>query len=445
MDSFGRKWPLLGVLSLSLFCLALDTTKIAVAVPTLGRVFGAGPAALKWMVESYLLVYATLLLLGGALSERFGARRMLLIGVALYGGGSCLAFGAGSLDALTACRAVMGAGGALMTPASLATLKHTFPERERARAIAVWTGSFGAGAAIGPVVSGWLLDRYAWGAIMLANLPPALLILVGTERWVPRNLPRRSAPLDVFGAGLAILATAALLYAVLEGPYLGLGNPFVALAGVAAVALYAVLVVWERRTPHPMLDPELFGRGRFVAALLVIVLAYLSFSGVSFVLSQYLQVARGHEPFEAGLLSAPLAVSLMLGNGFAPWMTRRLGERRALLWSLLAGSAGAALLVVASACQNDALLCVAEVLFGGGAGGVFVNATDLVIGSAPDARAGSAAAINETAFEFGGVLGIAILGTIQATGGISRGAPYAIGVAVAAFVAALGVARRGRA
>jgi DHA2 family multidrug resistance protein-like MFS transporter len=437
-----RRWRLLGILSLSLFCLALDNTKIVVAVPTLARVFGAGPVALKWTVESYLLVYATLLLAGGALSERFGARRMLFLGVSVYAGGSVLAAGAPSVEWLALLRGVMGAGGALMTPASLATLKHVFPERERTRAIALFTASFGAGAALGPVVAGLLLERYSWGAIMLANLPPSVIVVLGTDRWMPRNLPRRDAPLDLPGTVLALLATAALLYAVMEGPYLGLSNPRFVAASLASTVSYVALVAWERRTAHPMLEPALFRSARFVSALLVIVLAYLSFSGVSFVLPQYLQTVRGQGPFEAGLYTVPLAAALLTGTLLAPRAIHRYGDTRALFGSLLLAGAGSVLLAFAAGGKSDVLVCAAEVLFGAGSGSAFANATEWVLGAVPDERAGSAAAVNESAFEFGGVLGVAILGTVQGRSGGAGGASAAMWVAVAALAVALAIAGR---
>jgi EmrB/QacA subfamily drug resistance transporter len=425
------------VVSLAFSILALDNTKLSAALPTLSRSYGAGAETLlKWVVEANLLVYASLLLLGGALSERFGARRMLLLGLFVYGAGSVASAFAGAPALLIAARGSMGVGGALMTPATLATIKHTFPEEERARAVAVWTASFGVGAAIGPVVSGLLLERAGFSAIMLLNLPVVGLAFAGALRFVPAASPRRSVPLDLLGTLLALLATAALLFAILEGPALGWTASSVLYAALSAVLLYAALLTWERRAKNPLLDPALFRERRFPFALLVILLSYLAFSGVSFVVTQYLQIARGHRPFEAGLLGVPLASSMLLGTLLAPRAMRRFSPERALLGSLLLSGGGA--LLLSSSVSSDVLLCFAQIPFGAGAGSSFANTTEMILGSVPEERAGTAAAVSEGAFELGGVLGIAVLGTAL---GSPLGDPraYAEGVTLAIAMGAVAV------
>jgi DHA2 family multidrug resistance protein-like MFS transporter len=400
------------VVSLSFSCLALDNTKLSAAVPSLARAYGEeGATLLKWVVEANLLVYASLLLLGGALSERFGPRRMLLLGLAIYGAGSLASAFAGSPELLLVTRGSMGVGGALMTPATLATIKHTFPEDERARAVAGWTASFGVGAALGPVLSGLLLERFGFPAIMLVNLPVVALAFVGALRFVPDGLPRRRVPLDLLGTLLAFLGTAALLFAILEGPTLGFARREVLVAAVSALLIYALLFVWERKAKTPLFEPALFREPRFPFALLVILLAYLAFSGVSFVLTQYLQIARGHRALEAGLLGVPLATSMLVGTLLAPLAMQRFRPERALLASLLSAGVGAALLALSSIVKSDFLLCVAQIPFGAGAGSAFANTTEMIMASVSKERAGTAAAVSEGAFELGGVLGIALLGS----------------------------------
>ncbi len=420
------------VVSLAFACLSLDNTKLSAAVPTLIRAYGADAATLlKWVVEANLLVYASLLLLGGALSERFGPRRMLLLGLSVYGAGSLASAFAGSPELLLLTRGAMGIGGAFMTPATLATIKHTFPEDERARAVAAWTASFGIGAALGPVLSGVLLERGGLTAIMLVNLPVVGLAFVGALRCVPGNLPRRRVPLDLLGTLLAFSGTAALLFAILEGSSLGGGGRRVLLSAFSAALVYGLLLAWERKAENPLLDPALFREPRFPSALLVILLAYLAFSGVSFVLAQYLQVARGHHAFEAGLLGVPLALAMLGGTLLAPIAMQRSSPERALLASLLSAGIGAALLALASSASNDLLLCAAEVPFGAGAGGAFANATEMIMGSVAKERAGTAAAVSEGAFELGGVLGIALLGSVL---GSPLGSPLVYGESVTSAI-----------
>jgi EmrB/QacA subfamily drug resistance transporter len=441
----ARPTATLVVLSAAFFCIAFDNTKLIVAMPSLTRELASEPALLSWIPEAYLLVYASLLLLGGALSERYGARRMLLLGLFIFALGSVVGGYVGSAAALIAVRALMAVGGALITPATLAAVKTSFHGAARARAIAVWTASYGVGAALGPVLAGVLLERCAWGVVLLVNAPVAALAFAGALWVLPRDPPGDRAPLDWLGAGLALTATALLVFAILEGPHLGWTARAVSSAAASAVVIYGLLVVWQRTAEHPMLDPALFRIARFRWALLVILVGYLAFAGVSFVVAQYLQLVRAFTPTAAGLLTTPLAGAMLAGTLFAPQLSARVGARRALVGSLLVGCAGAAGLAVASALAADLMLCVAMLPFGAGCGSAFVNATEVVIDAAPAARAGSAAAVNETAFEFGGAVGVAALSTnLDApalTGGaLSAAASHAMMAGAAALLIAAAIA-----
>jgi MFS transporter, DHA2 family, multidrug resistance protein len=431
----------LGVLSLTFACVALDNTKLVLAVPTLARDFGAGAAgaALSWIVEMNLIVYASLLLLGGALSERFGPRRLLLVGLWCFIAGSVAAACAGSAFGLCAARALSGLGAAFMVPASLAAVQHLFGEQERARAVSIWTASFAAAGALGPVLGGLLLERWGWRASLLGNVPFALVAVAGVVELVPATLPRRAAPLDLLGTALGFGATVCLLWGLLGGAR---GSSLIALG--AAVTLAVALVVWQRRAPHPMLEPRLFQRPAFRLTLLAILLAYLAFSGTSFAIAQYLQVVRSHTPSHASWLNLPLPLAMLLGTLSAPRLSRRLGQGRALGASLGLALGGAALVATACWLESDLGLCAALVPFAAGAGSAFPNATQIVLGAAPPERAGSAAAISETAFELGGVLGIALLGSrvgaLPGSGG--NGATLAVAGAAVALAGAWWVGRR---
>jgi MFS family permease len=383
-----RRVHTLGLLMLCFGLVALDNTKLVAAMPTLARVYGESPA-LHWVVEAGLLMYASLLLLGGSLAERFGARRLLCAGLFILGAGSLAAGWVSSVPAFVALRIVTGAGAALITPSTLATVKHLFTERERPAAIAVWTAAYGAFATAGPLVSGWVLDRFAPAAIFLVNVPFAVVAFVLALRLVPRDLPRHLLPLDVTSVGLAFAGTASLLYAILDGPSLGFASGSVLAAIVLAVLFYAGLAFWQTRAAHPLLDPVLLRDFRFRYPLGIILLAYLAFSGTQFVLTQTFQVARGHSPFDAGLFTTPLTLSLLTGTLLAPLVMHRMGAGRAIVASVGLAAAGASLLAMGNGLGGDA---------------------EFVLGVAPSERAGTAAAVNEGAFEFGGVLGVAVLG-----------------------------------
>jgi MFS transporter, DHA2 family, multidrug resistance protein len=441
----ARRGGLLAALSLSFACVALDNSKLVLAVPTLARELGADSparaAALRWTVEANLIVYASLLLLGGALSERFGARRLLFAGLGLFAFGSALAAAASSLAGLCAARALIGLGAALLVPASLAALEHAFGGDGRARAVSIWTASFGAAAAVGPVLGGFLLERWGWRASLLGNLPFALLAIAAVRELVPAGQPGRAAPLDLLGVALGFGATLCVLVALLGGVPEGTQ----VLALVAGVGGYVLLALWQRRARHPMLAPELFRVPAVRSTLLVILLAYLAFSGLSFAVVQHLQQVREHSPAIASLLNLPLPLALLGGTLLAPVVMARAGAERALAIGLGAALGGALLIGVACAVESDLALCAALVPFAAGAGSAFPNATGRVLGAAPADRAGSAAAISESAFELGGVLGIALLGTRLGALPGARGASSAALGAALALAIALFVSRRARA
>ena len=401
-------------------CIALDNSKLVAALPTLARTTAASPELQRWIVEASLLVYASLLLIGGSLSERFGPRRMLLSGLF----GFALASLGGALSPspywLIAARAVCGASTACVTPAALATIKHRFDESERPRALAIWTASFGIGAALGPVLAGLLVRYGGLPCVLLANLPPLALCLWGSARLVSTELPRRSVPVDWFGALLCLSSASSFLLALLSGPGHGwLGSEVVGCA-LASGALAVAAVVWLRRARHPLFDLSLLYEPPIARALLVILLGYFAFSGVSYVVAQYLQIARSLSALDAGLLSLPLAGSMLLGTLAAPRSIAHFGIARALCVSLALSGLGALLLATASSLANDALLCFALLPFGAGLGNAFAIATELALGSVSHERAATAAAMSESAFEFGGVLGVAVLSTLLGAHTVTR-------------------------
>ena len=411
---------LLLAMSACFACVALDNSKLVAALPTLAQQSGASPLLLRWTVEASLLVYASLLLLGGSLSERFGARRVLLFGLCGFGGASLAGALTGSGYSLIAARACSGAATASVTPATLAVLKHSFDDRERPMAIAVWTASFGVGAALGPVLSGLLVTHGGMSAVLLANLPPIAWCTWASQRLVPRGSARRELPLDFPGAGLCLSAAACLLFAILSGPSRGWFSFEVVSSAVLGALCLIAAWSWLRRARNPLFDLSLFAHAHFAKSLLTILLGYFAFSGVSFVLAQYLQLGRGKAALHAGLLTLPLPSSLLLGTLFAPRLMLRAGAERALWRGLCAALSGILLLAGASHAQSELLLGVALVPFGAGSGAAFASATELILSSVSAERAATAAAVSESAFEFGGVLGIAVLGTLLGNHSLTR-------------------------
>ena len=435
----GRRSPLLAVLSLTFACVGFDNAKLVHALPTLTHSLdprALQPALSGWIAISSLIVYASLLLLGGALSERFGVRRVLVVGLGLFAVGSVAAAASGTLLALCAARAVVGVGAALMTPASLAAIKHASVDSERPRAIAIWTASFAAAAALGPVVGGVLLERWGWRSSMLANLPGAALALLGAVALVPGDWPRRVAPLDPAGVLLGLTGGVGAMLGLLGG----IGRGAAALALAVGLGAYVLLLAWQRRNPHPMIAPVLFENRALRSALLVIVLSYFAFAGVSFASAQHWQLVRAHGPQTASLLNLPLPLALLAGTLLAPRHMARLGARRALWTSLGLALLGAVLVGIAFHGRSDLWACAALIPFAVGAGSAFPNATELVLSAVPEERAGAAAAVSETAFELGGALGIALLGAPAWTSAALPAASAAAAGAAGALVCALVIA-----
>jgi DHA2 family multidrug resistance protein-like MFS transporter len=442
-----KRHRLLLVLSASFSCIALDNSKLVAALPALARVGDVTPSLQHWTVEVGLLVYASLLLLGGSLSERFGPRRMLLLGLCGFGCASLAGALAGSGYPLLAARACSGAATACITPATLAALKHAFTDRERPTAIAVWTASFGVGMAIGPLLAGLLVTHGGLRLVLLANLPPLALCTWGSLVLVPADLPRRDLPLDFRGASLCLVAAACCLFAILNGPSHTWHSLEVLGSAVVGAGSLALARCWLRRARHPLFELSLFAEAGFSSALLVIFLGYFAFSGGSFVVAQYLQLARAKAAFQAGLMSLPLAGSLLLGTLVAPRLQLRCGAQRSLLFSLCTACSGLSLLAYASGGRSDLLLCVALLPFGAGSGSTFATATELSLGAVTPERAAIAAALSESAFEFGGVLGIAVLSTLLGSASftqisVSALAPRALWSAASSLLLALLVAIR---
>lgn len=411
IEGYARRWWTLAALCLVLFVLAFDNTILNVSLPTLAGVFNASASELQWIVKAYILVYSGLLLTGGALSDRFGVRRMLLLGLIIFGTTRALTAFAGSAQELIIGRAAMGVGGAFLMPATLAIIKHIFTDGERTRAIAIWTATFGLGVAVGPVIGGWLVEHAWWGSVFLIHLPVTVITFVATIILVSPRLPTRNVPLDLLGVVLSTVGVGVLLYAITAMPTWGmLSLPFMLTTSIALILL-GLFIWWESRVAHPMLDLSLFRNRHFSAAIQAIVLIYFVYVGLSFVLAQYLQYVSGYRPFEAGLRTVPLAASLLIFTLLAPTFVTRSSIRFVIVSGLLLAVAGSLALITAGTESGYLPILIALLLLGSGSGLTFTAGTDAVIMSVPKDKAGQAAAVNETGFELGSVLGIGILGT----------------------------------
>jgi EmrB/QacA subfamily drug resistance transporter len=411
-----RRWWTLVVLCLSLLVISLDNTILNVALPTLERDLGASSSQLQWIVDSYMLVFAGLLLTAGAIGDRFGRRNALTFGLAVFGLGSALSAVAGSAEMLIASRALMGVGGAFIMPSTLSILTATFPAHERAKAIGAWAAVSGLGIAIGPVAGGWIVEHADWSWIFLVNIPFVVAALLAQRPLVPESRDPAAPRLDLPGFALSTAGLTALVWAIIEAPSMGWTDARILAAFAAALALVAAFVAWERRAPEPMLDVRLFRDRRFSAASGAIALSFFAMFGAIFFLTQYLQLVLGYSAFEAGVRVLPVAAGIVIASPLSARLTARFGAKVVVAGGMTLISAALLLMTGFDVDSAYGLVALAYVVLGLGIGLAMTPATDSVMGSLPLAKASVGSAVNDAARTTGGALGVAILGSILSSG-----------------------------
>src|SRR5215218_1282645 len=412
---YQRRWWALGVLCLSLVVLGMDNTILNVTLPTLTRDLGATTSQLQWMVDAYILVFAGLLLTMGALGDRFGRKLTLNAGLLVFAAGSAASAFAGSPEVLIATRTAMGIGAALIMPATLSIITNVFPPTERGRAIGIWAGVGGLGIILGPVIGGWLLEHFWWGSVFLVNLPVVALAIGAGWPLLPESRDPSATPLDPTGSALSVAALVTLVYGIIQAPQDGWTDPLILGAfGIAAV-LSVAFVWWERRSQHPMLPMELFGNPRFSAASGAIAMAFFALFGSVFLLTQHLQFVLGYTPLETGVRVLPVAV-LLVAAPLAAWLTERVGTKLVVAAGLLVVAGALWLLSTVQLGDGYGPVAAALALLGIGMGLTVAPATESIMGSLPLAKAGVGSAMNDTTRQVGGALGVAVLGSILASG-----------------------------
>jgi EmrB/QacA subfamily drug resistance transporter len=420
-----RRWWILAVHIVSLFTVNLDNTVLNVALPTLARDLHAGTSALQWMVDAYVLVFAGLLVVAGGLGDRFGRRRVLLVGLAIFGAGSLASAFAPSSDVLIGLRAFMGIGGALIVPSTLSVTATVFSSEERPKAIAIWTGVSGLGIVAGPLIAGWLLEHFGWGSIFLLNVPVVLVSVVGVLALVPEGRATGAPRLDLPGAGLSVAGLVGLVYGVIEAPANGWTSPLELAVFALTSLFFAGFVLRELRAPEPLVDVRLFRAPAFAAAMVAMLLTSFGLFGSMFFLSQYLQGVLAFGTMETGLAILPLAVALAIFSPLGMTAMRVIGTRSTVAAGLAAVAIGLVVLRLAGAAAGYAPVAVTLFLVGAGMGLAASPITVVIIRSLPRGKQGVASALTSTARELGGALGVAILGSIAApvyTSGVASAA-----------------------
>ena len=438
----ARRWWTLGVMCLSLMVIGVDNTILNVALPTLVRDLHATTSQLQWIVDAYTLVFAGLLLSAGSLGDRFGRRRGLSIGLAIFGAGSVASALVHSPNHLIATRALMGIGGALIMPATLSIISNVFTvPAERARAIAVWAGFSAMGIALGPLSGGWLLQHFWWGSVFMVNIPIVTLALVGGRLFVPESKDPSPRGLDLVGALLSIVGLVVLVWAIIEAPGRGWTDGDTLGAFLLAAALLGSFVAWELHSDHPMLDVHFFANPRFTAASMAVTMVFFALFGSMFLQTQYLQFVLGYTALEAGLRVGPVALVLMVAAPLSARLVERVGTKLVVAAGLAIVSVSLVVLSFATVTSGYGPVLASMLIMGVGMGMTMAPATESIMGSLPRAKAGVGSAVNDTTRQVGGALGVAILGSLLASAyrsSLGAGVPAA---ARASVGGALGVAR----
>lgn len=411
-----RRWLVLVVLCVSLLIVNLDSTVLNVALPTLVRDLHATDSQLQWIVDSYVIVFAGLLLVMGSLADRVGRKWVFLTGLVAFAAGSAWAAFSGSVSMLITARASMGIGAAMLMPATLSIITDTFRDpAERQRAIGLWAATSGVGIALGPIVGGLLLTRFWWGSVFLINVPIALVGFLGAVPLVPNSKnPAASRP-DVPGAMLSIAGLGLVLWAIIEAPSKGWSSGEVLGVGAAGLAVLAFFVIWERRSSHPMLDLSFFRTRAFSGAIGSVGLVTFGLIGSLFVLTQFLQFELGYSALAAGVRVIPAAAAIALVAPLSALAVRWAGSKVVLAAGMLIIAAGLWQLSGATVTSTYVSTLPGMVLLGIGAGLAMPCATASVMGSLPQQHTGVGSATNGTFLQVGGALGVAVIGSLLAT------------------------------
>jgi EmrB/QacA subfamily drug resistance transporter len=410
----ARKGLVLATVCAAVLAINLDTTIVNVALPSISRELSAGTRQLQWVVDGYNLAFAGLVLAAGSLSDRFGRRPALIVGLVGFAAASAAGALVSSAGALVVARFVMGAFAALIFPTTLSIISNTFRERrERAAALGVWGGVVGLGVAAGPITGGLLLQHFYWGSVFWALVPLALVTAAAAYALVPESRDPDVPGLDVPGLGLSVAMLASLTYTIIEAPARGWSSPQTFGGFALAAALLLGFVAWERRTPHPMLDVTLFRDRRFSAASGAVTVTFFALFGFIFLVTQYFQFVRGYGALSTGARILPVALSIAVASVVGAALAPRIGTKVVVTTGLVLFGAAFLWISTSGVATSYPTVIVPEmVMMGLGMGLISTPATESILLVLPPARAGVGSAVNDATRELGGTLGVAVVGSV---------------------------------
>ncbi|MDQ1433986.1 MAG: hypothetical protein QOF59_802 [Actinomycetota bacterium] len=444
-----RRTAVLVTMLLALVLVVAGVSMMNVSLSTLTAALGASPTDQQWIVDGYTVALAALLLPAGAIGDRFGRRRALVAGIAIFGLASAASAFTDSASALIVWRVLTGVGAALIMPGTLSTITSVFPAEGRAKAVGVWAGFAGAGGILGMLVGGALLEQWWWGSIFVVSSVLAAVALVATILTVPESRESEHVGVDPLGAVLSVLAIGGLVLGIIEGPSRGWSDPITMVGILGGISAGFLFVGWELRTPSPLLDPRLFKLRGFATGSTSLFLQFFAIFGFFFISLQYLQLVLGYGTLKSALALLPIAVVMMPLSTVAASLAEQYGQRLIGSAGLLISAVGFVVIATMNASSGYWELLAALLIIGGGTALAMTPATNAIVGSLPRAKQGVASAVNDTARELGSAFGIAILGSAFNSGyrsnidGNLRGLPPAARAAAhEAPAAAIAVAHK---
>ncbi len=406
-----RRWWVLAVMSVGALIIFIDNTVVNTALPRMALDLRASTSTLQWVIDSYVLLLAGLLLLAGSVGDRFGRRRWMAVGLAIFGAASAGAALATSSAFLIAMRGLQGLGAAFVLPATLSIITDVFPRHERAKAIGIWTGVGALAIGIGPALGGYLVTHVGWSAVFWLHVPVVIAALFGLLI-VPESRDERNLGLDVPGAVLGTAGMTSLVFGIIQGSEAGWTSPEILGAFALAAVLLGAFALVELRTTHAMLPLRFFRQRDFTGAVVVIGMIIFAMLSAFFSLTQFLQLVQGRTAFQAGLLIISAAAAMMMGAPIAGTAVKAIGPRYLAAAGIVSMAIGMMLLSRLQIDGGMLQVIVPLALFGFGGGLVLAPLTDTVMAAVPVEDAGVGSAVNDVSRELGGALGVAVIGSI---------------------------------
>ncbi len=412
---YRRRWWTLVVIAISVLIVVIDSTIVNIALPTLQRELNTTLSQLQWIINAYIMVFAALMLTMGALGDLIGRAKMLQAGIVVFAGASLAAAFASSGGQLILWRSIMGIGGAMILPATLAIITNVFPREERGKAIGVWAGLNGIGVALGPIIGGLIIENFQWHWIFLINIPIAAVALIAGWFLVPDSRDPSPKRPDLPGTILSAAALSSLVFGLIQGGNWGWTNPAVIGSLSGSVVIIILFILWERHTNQPMLEIGFFRSARFSAGVGAVSIMSLALIGITFALTLYMQFVNGYDALETGIRFLPLALGIFIGAGSADKIVSRLGTTRVMVLGFI----GTAIIgALASFWQVETAYWQLGLMFFGLGfflGYIAAPATEAVMGALPEARAGIGSAMNTVSRLVAGSIGVAALGSALST------------------------------